>query len=52
MYFELFIGSPDKFILPVKLSFSINGKVSFLCGCCLIVFVKYYFLSNVNRELV
>ena len=24
----------------------------FLCGCCRLFFVEYYFLSNVNKELV
>ena len=44
VYFESFIGGPDKFILSVKFSFSINGKVFFLCGCCLIVFCWVFFL--------
>ena len=53
MYFESFIDGPDKIISSVKFSFSINGKVCFLCGCCLIVFLmSIIFLSNVNKELV
>ena len=38
MYFKPFVGGPDKFMMSVKFSFSINGKGSFLCGCCLIFF--------------
>ena len=38
VYFESFVCGPDKFILSVKFSFSINGKRSFLCVCCFIFF--------------
>ena len=38
LYFESFVDGPDKFNLFVKFSFSINGKGSFLCGCCFIFF--------------
>ena len=52
MYFESFVCGPDKFILSVKFSFSINGKRSFLCACCFTFFNECYFLTNVSMELV
>ena len=51
MCFESFVCGPDKFILSVKFSFSINGKKSFLC-VVLFSFVEFYFLSNVSMKLV
>ena len=50
--FGSFVGGPDKFILSGTFSCSIEGKGSFLCGCCFIFFVGCCFLSNVNLKLV
>ena len=38
VYFESFGSGPDKCIVSVRISFSIKGNGSFLCGCCLIRF--------------
>ena len=50
--FQSFVCGPDKFILSVKFSFSINEKRSFYAIVILFSFVEYYFLSIVSMELV
>ena len=46
IYFESFVCGPDKFILSVRFSFSINGKRSFLCGCCFTLFCWVLFFIH------
>ena len=52
MYIKSVVGGPDKFIMSVRFSFSINGRDLFCVAGALLSFVEYYFLSNVNIGLV
>ena len=46
VYFESFVCGPNKFILSVKFSFSINGKKSFLYEWCFIRFCWVLFFIH------
>ena len=52
MYFESFLCGPDKFIVSVKFSFSINGRGLFYAVVFFFSFIENYFLSIVSMELV
>ena len=44
MYFESFGSGPDRLMVSVRFSFSIEGNGYFLCGYCLTRFIRVLFL--------